>query len=321
MTLSVIVVIASDTVRRQANAGHLRHCLQGLRTQRDSPALEIVVPHLPGVSGLDVLAREFPDVRFLEVANLPRLPPGPYRDHHDDLRSRGLDETTGSVVAMLEDHEVPDPQWAAGIVAAHTTHRHAAIGGAVENMVDRPLNQAVWLCDFGYYMNPVPEGSSRQASDVNVSYPRETLDDVADVWRRRFNERRVHAALMARGHRLALSSGIVVYQRRVGLEVQEAVVERFTWGRSYAATRAEAWGVARRLLYACGAVVLPVVLVSRILKIVIGRGRLSLAMLTAMPWVGLLSVAWSIGECVGYVLAHESPAAAAETDIEAVRTS
>src|SRR5829696_2935948 len=111
MTLSVVIVMASDTVRRPAHAGHLRHCLHGLRLQRHAPALDIVVPHLPGVSGIEALTREFPDVRFFEVSNLPPLPRGPYRDHHDDLRSRGLEVTRGPVVAMLEDHEVPDPHW------------------------------------------------------------------------------------------------------------------------------------------------------------------------------------------------------------------
>ena len=321
MTLSVVIVMASDTVRRPAHAGHLRHCLHGLRLQRHAPALDIVVPHLPGVSGIEALTREFPDVRFFEVSNLPPLPRGPYRDHHDDLRSRGLEVTRGPVVAMLEDHEVPDPHWCVRIVAAHAASRHAAIGGAVENLVDRPLNLAVCLCDFGYYLNPVPEGSSRVASDVNVSYRREALDDVADVWRSRFNERRVHAALLAAGHTLALSSGVVVYQRRAGLGAKEAIVERFIWGRSYAATRAQAWGIARRLLYAVGAGVLPVVLMARIVKTVIVRGRLSPAMLAALPWVCVLSVAWSAGECGGYALLRETTAFAAETDIEAVRTS
>ena len=31
MTLSVVIVIASDTVRRPSHVGHLRHCLQGLQ--------------------------------------------------------------------------------------------------------------------------------------------------------------------------------------------------------------------------------------------------------------------------------------------------
>ena len=222
---------------------------------------------------------------------------------------------------MLEDHEVPDPHWASRMMAAHAATTHSAVGGAIENGIDRPLNQAVCLCDFVQYLNPLPEGPSRIASDVNVSYKREALNGVFTAWRSRFNERRVHKALLTRGHRLVLSRGIVVYQRRAGLGAKHAIVERFTWGRSYAASRADAWGIARRLLYAAAASALPAVLVARIVRTVIARRRLSPVILASLPWVCLLSAAWALGESAGYVLARESKAFAAEADIETVRTS
>lgn len=322
MTLSVVIVIASDTVRRPAHAGYLRSCLQGLREQRDASALDVVVPHLPGVSGIADLVREFPDVRFLEISDLPRLPRGPYRDHHDDLRTRGIRVTTGPVVAMLEDHEVPDAHWAARIVSAHASTSHVAIGGAVENAVDRPLNCAVCLCDFAAYLNPLPAGPSAVATDVNVSYKREALEDVSHAWSRRFNERGVHAALMALGQTLALSPGIIVYQRRLGLRVGEALVERFAWGRSYAATRAATWGTVRRLIFGAGTVALPAVLLARIVSTVIARGRFTPAILAALPWVAVLSAAWSLGECAGYVIRRDAAAEfAARPKVGTVGTS
>jgi hypothetical protein len=322
MILSVVIVIASDTVRRPAHGGYLRGCLRGLREQRDAPALEIVVPHLPGLDGLAALVREFPEVRFLEAVDLPRLPDGPYRDHHDVLRTRGIRVTTGPLVALLEDHEVPDAHWAARLVSAHMASGHAAVGGAVENGVDRPLNRAVCLCDFARYLNPVPAGPSPVASDVNVAYKRPALDDVSSSWRRRFDERNVHAALIARGHTLALSPEVIVYQRRAGLRAAEALVERFTWGRSYAATRAATWPRARCLLYAAATGALPAVLVARIVTTVVARGRLTLKILAALPWTGVLAIAWSLGECAGYAMRDRSPSLlAAGTNAGAVETS
>ena len=322
MILSVVIVIASDTVRRPAHAGYLRGCLQGLREQSGAPALEIVVPHLPGVRCLDELAREFPEVRFLEIADLPPMPPGPYRNHHDDLRSRGIRVTTGPLVALLEDHEVPDAHWAARLVAAHAGTSHAAVGGAVENVINRPLNRAVWLCDFARYLNPLPAGPSLVASDVNVAYRRRALDDVSESWTRRFNERSVHEALIARGHTLALSPEVVVYQRRAGLRAADAVVERFAWGRSYAATRAAAWSRARCLMYGAGTAVLPVLLVARVVASVAARRRFTPAILAALPWTVALAVAWSLGECAGYAMPDRLPAIfPARTNVGAVGTS
>jgi hypothetical protein len=322
MILSVVIVIASDTVRRPAHAGYLRRCLQGLREQHEAPALEIVVPHLPGVRGLDDLAREFPEVRFLEVADLPPLPRGPYRNHHDDLRSRGIRVTTGPLIALLEDHEVPDRHWAARLVAAHAGTSHAGVGGAVENVIDRPLSRAVWLCDFARYLNPLPAGPSPVASDVNVAYKRRALEDVSESWTRRFNERTVHEALIARGHTLALSPEVIVYQRRAGLRAADAVVERFAWGRSYAATRAATWSRARCLLYAAGTAVLPAVLVARIVAAVAARRRVTPALLAALPWTAVLAAAWSLGECAGYAVPDRVPAISlARTNVGAVETS
>ena len=306
MTLSVVIVIASDTVRRPGHAGHLRHCLEGLRAQLDAPALDVVVPHLPGVAGLADLARDFPDVRFVEVPDLPHLPRGPYREHHDELRSRGIVVTGGPLIALLEDHEVPASDWAARIVAAHASSAAAAVGGAIENALHSPLAVAVWLCDFARYLNPVPQGASVVASDVNVAYKREALEAVFESWSARFNERKVHAALLARGDTLALSPAIIVYQRRAGLRIADSLIERFIWGRSYGASRCAGWGRGRRLLFATGTAALPLVLVTRIVRTVVVRGRLSPTIVAALPWVCLLSAAWSFGECLGYVRPGES---------------
>jgi hypothetical protein len=322
MTLSVVVVIASDTLRRPGHVGHLRHCLRGLHAQQDAPPLEIVVPHLSGVLGLQPLAGEFPAVRFLEVGDVSRgIARGPYREHHDELRSRGMAATAGDLIALLEDHEVPDPRWAAEIAAAHAASRHAAIGGAVENAIARPLNLAVCLSDFSHYLNPVPAGPSRTATDVNVSYKRAPLEAIAPVWRSRFHERLVHAALIAAGHTLALSPSIVVHQRRTGLTAGEALVERFVWGRSYAATRAEEWGTARRWFYAACAIALPGVLVVRVMRTAVARHRMSTAVVLSLPWLCLLSVAWSLGELTGYCGPRGSPVRAAGAEIETVQTS
>ena len=46
------------------------------------------------------------------------------------------------------------------MVVAHREY-YAAIGGAIENGVDRPLNWAVYYSDFGRYQNPFQSGESR----------------------------------------------------------------------------------------------------------------------------------------------------------------
>ena len=159
------------------------------------------------------------------------------------------------------------------------------------------------------------------ATDVNVSYKRAGLEAIAPAWRSRFHERLVHAALIAAGHTMALSPSIVVYQRRSGLTAGEALVERFVWGRSYAATRAEGWGTARRWFYAACAIALPGVLVFRVVRTVLARHRMSTAVLVSLPWLCLLSAAWSLGELTGYCRRPESRLRGAGTEIKTVQAS
>ena len=307
--LSVVIVIANDTVE-PASVEDLRGCLEALANQQNAAPAEIIVPHYSGIAGLRDLSREFPETVFLEVADLrTRAAPGRCRDHHDELRSRGIARAQGRIVALLEDHDRPAPDWCARVAAEHA-QAWEAIGGAVENAVDRPLNWAVYFCDFGKYQNPLPAGESDGATDVNVSYKRAALDAIAPVWRTVFNETVVHAELRRRGGRIALSPDIVVYQQRERLRLLPALKERYVWGRSYAATRAALEHPAMRAVRAALCPALPLVLLARMARHAFEKRRTRAAFLKALPWTALLAVAWSAGEFAGYLTARACAGAA-----------
>jgi hypothetical protein len=300
--LSVVVVIVSDTTSR-ATAAHLPECLDALSKQVGAPAIEVIVPHLVDVEGLDVVRRQFPWVRFLPAPDVVAQPGG--REHHDVLRARGLDVARGEVVGLLEDHARPDERWCASAMAAHR-QSHGGIGGAIENGVDRLLNWAVYYCDFGKYQNPVPAGETPFASDANTTYKREALEGVRWVWANGFREVVVNAALTATGWTIALDPNIVVYQNRRGLRLAATLRERFVWGRSYAVTRRALLTRGRCLAYAVLSPLLPAVLLLRMAKTAFDRGSLS-TFLTALPLIVGLLVTWSIGEGVGYVVPLHQP--------------
>jgi hypothetical protein len=294
--LSVVVVIVSDTTDR-ASAAHLADCLDALSKQLDAPTIEVIVPHLAAVDGLDAVRQRFPWVTFLPAPDVIALPGG--REHHDALRARGLAAARGEIVGLLEDHARPDSRWCASAIAAHR-QSHAGIGGAIENGIDHPLNWAVYYCDFGKYQNPLPAGESFFASDANTTYKREALDAVRPVWQDGFREVVVNAALRDAGRTIALDPGMVVYQARTGLTLRAALHERFVWGRSYAATRRALLTMPRRFAYALLAPVLPAVLLLRMAKTSNQRGSLR-SLLRALPLILLLLVTWSMGEGIGYL--------------------
>ena len=309
-TLSVVVAVVSDTTAR-ATGKHLRPCLESLTSQADPPSLEILVPHYPQMEGIEALRTGFPQVRFLEIAGLKRYTGAPgNREHHNELRAHGVAAARGKLIALIEDHGVADTNWCRGIVEAHAATPAAAVGGAIENRIDRALNWAVYFCDFGQYGNPVPPGDAAAASDANVSYKRAALESVRGVWEEVFHEGAVNHALRLRGERLILAPELVVSQNRFGLDLGTAVKERYIWGWSYGAGRKLA-GISR-LIWAGLAPALPLLIVARIGSGAAARKRHLGAFLRSSPLVILMAAAWCWGEMIAYLtgarIAEELPA-------------
>ena len=305
--LSVVVAIVSDTTW-SPDSNHLGPCLAALKDQSGPPTLEIIVPHLPSVAGISRLREQYPDVRFLEVAGL-RSYSGRRgsREHHDELRARGLALARGHIVALIEDHGIPARDWCARIVESHRLPA-AAVGGAVENGVNRPLNWAVYFCDFLRYQNPLREGPSAFASDANVSYKRTALESIRPVWEQTFRESSVNWTLRSRGETVALAPQVVVYQHRQRLRFSPALRERFVWGRSYAASRVAQQASNRRVFWALFAPGLPILILTRMAVMVIRKRRPFAVFLKALPLTGMLLVGWSWGEFVGYITARANSA-------------
>lgn len=302
--LSVVVVIVSDTTEQRAGTANLAVCLEALSKQIDAPPLEVIVPHHPETEGIEDLRKGFPQVIFTAVAGLRTSPRrGGSREHHDVLRARGLAAARGDVIGLLEDHGRPDEHWCANVVAAHRG-TYAAIGGAIENGIDRPLNWAVYYCDFGRYQRPFPPGESSFASDANVTYKRSALEAIRTTWVKSFREVMVNGTLRSRGEKVALQADIVVYQNRRNLRLGAALLERFVWGRSYAANRTAQLRGRERAAYAVLSPLLPVILLLRMAETAWSRRRHFAKFLRAFPLTAMLVTVWSIGEGVGYATAR-----------------
>jgi hypothetical protein len=302
--LSVVVTIASDTVH-EPSVDHLRPCLQSLAQQRNPPAMEVIVPHQPGVHAMNRLRTEFPAVRFLEIGDLKRYTGrSGSREHHNELRARGVAAARAEIIALTEDHAIADPDWCSSIIEAHSkpdTHGKpvAAVGGAIENAAPGLLNWAVYFREFGQYQNPVRENEAFGPSDVNASYKRCALAVIRDVWSDTFEERAVNRAIRASGRRISFSSRVVVYQKRMNLDLVTAVKERWIWGKSYGAWRGLS-GLTR-FVWAGMSLGLPVVLVVRAAATVVRKRRNTGVFLKALPLLILITAAWCGGEMSAYI--------------------
>jgi hypothetical protein len=300
LQLSVVVAIVSDTMSERADTTHLRGCLEALHRQINPPPMEVIVPYHPRTAGIDSLRTEFPTVTFLCADDLDNLQVKGDQQHHQALRARGVACAHGDIVGLVEDVGHPDPHWCSEAVAVHQLD-YAAVGGAIENGIDRSINWAVYFCDFGRYQNPLDEGSTAFASDANITYKRRALDSVRPIWEQAFHEPDVNAALVARSQRIGLSPRLIVYQHRAGLEPMSALKERVIWARSYAANRRKTLGSLRRGAYLALSPLLPIILLSRMTLNVIHKGRTAGAFARALPLTTCLTVAWAWGEMLGYL--------------------
>jgi len=193
---------------------------------------------------------------------------------------------------------------AASVVAAHRKGSRG-VGGAIENGVDKALNWAVYYCDFGRYQNPVPAGDTPFASDANTIYKRADLESVRPVWNEAFREVVVNDALKSRGKSIVLDPEIIVYQNRRGLKLGAALHERFSWGRSYAATRLALLTTPKRFAYAALSPVLPALLTVRMARTAWSRKRHFPEFVRSVPFLVPLLISWSVGETIGYLVPHK----------------
>jgi hypothetical protein len=296
-SLSVIITIVSG-------GEALRRCLTALQPQTEASDAEVIVPYDDWSRDAAELAGEFPAVRFHRIADLgaaadPAVPAHAHR-LYDRRRAVGLGAARGDLLAMTEDHAVPAADWCRQIRAAHA-QPYAVIGGAIENAVDRPLNWALYYCDFGRYGRPFPAGPAAYVSDVNVSYKRSALESVRILWSDAYHETTLHWALRARGEVLFLDPRLVVYQHRPAMRLAQAYRERIDWGRMFAETRAAEGGSGRALAWAAGTPALPVVLLVRMLRHMRRQGRSAGQIWRTLPLAFVLLTGWAVGELSGYV--------------------
>lgn len=298
--LSIVITIVSG-------ARHLEACLLALLDQENCnpDKIEIIVPFDEQDRNIRSLESGFPAVIFHPTRMSVDAPARLSHEHFDELRSVGLHLARGKIIALLVDHEAPAPDWCCKMLEAHTLP-HAAIGGAVENRIDRPINWATYFFDFGRYQMPLKSGASLFLTDVNIAYKRHALDRIRPVWEHSFHEPHIHAALLANGETLWLSSDIIVYQNRLKLALPEVIRERRVWGRYFAGNRLAGKGLLKRAAYCVLSPAVPVIILTKMVSNVLKKKRLRRKFFQVLPYTLLLTFAWSWGEFTGYLTGKPS---------------
>jgi len=269
----------------------LARCLNALANQEAAPAIDIIVPFDDSYPDVVSLKSDFPALQFISV---------PGQHTYAELRSVGVKQAHGRIVAITEDHCIPAPQWAAEIMKAHEKEV-TAVGGPVDKAVpDSALNWSLYFADYVRYANPMPAGETHQLTDCNVTYKRDKLQTIASVWQDEFHEPELHGAIEAQGDMLWFSPGVLVEQQR-SIRLGDAVRDRYTFGRLFGGRRAMSASMGQRLAYLLISIILPLLLMVRIAQNVFGKGRYKSEFFRSLLYIILLSFMWAWGEFIGYL--------------------
>jgi hypothetical protein len=240
-------------------------------------------------------------------------------DHADDLyavcfvetpvhslamaRAAAVPRTTATVIAFAEDHSFPEPGWSVALVDAHD-RGFAGVAPRMKNA--NPGTAVSWAAMFLHFGGALEPGRGFEtdypAASHNMSYRRDVLLELGDrLGELLLAELFLHEALRARGHRLWVEPGAAT--RHINMS-RLAPVLHHAWlgGRLYGGLRRSfgAWPLARRLAYAGGAPLIPLLRLTRVLRD-IRRTRLGPALPRLLPPMLAMLALHAAGEAAGYL--------------------
>jgi glycosyltransferase involved in cell wall biosynthesis len=291
----------------------IRKTIRHLRTQTVSRQLEIViVTQSKGALGLDdAEIADFLRVRVVEVEAILPL---------SVALAAGIRQASAPVIVTAESHSYPGPGWGQALIEAHK-QPWVAVGPVIGNAnPDSIISWANLFLDYGGCVETTAVGEVDYLPGHNTSYKREIILQYGSKLEAMMDsEILLHWDMRSKGYRLLLEQAAKTYHLNVN-RLSSWLSERFYTGRRFAATRARDWSPLRRLLYAGGAPLIPLVRLSRVLQdIRSSTRRRELLPRVVPPLIVGLTVS-ALGELIGYVFgAGEAVERLAKMELHKVR--
>jgi len=235
--LSVVLVAGGGLAGIARTMRHLR-----AQTARDR--IELIVVAESGTLDAAALGGDaFAACRVVEVGPITQ---------RGDAAAKGIRAATAPVVAMIEDHSYPEPEWAAALVRAHEGP-WTVVGPVVANA--NPDYTASWVnyvLSYGIFAPPLDAGARDLLPWHNSAYKRDALAPFGDrlgallEW-----EGWLQDELRASGHAMYLEPAARTHHANVS-RAWSTVGLNLQRGRILGAQRAarERWPYWRRLLQA-----------------------------------------------------------------------
>ncbi len=263
--------------------------LRALDAQPERPRMEVIVVEAVGGATRQSLRNHRPGVVIIEVDEKRTIPA---------LRHMGVRRAKGDLVAILEDHGEVAPDWAGALLEAHK-EPWGAVGGVVENGREGLVNWAAFFCEYTPYMGPVAEGESGDLPGNNIAYKRPHLLRHAHELEQGRWESWINDKLRLDGVPIASTNKAVVRHIKP-FRLGHFLVQRFHFARSYAGMRRVDQSGLKRLIYGFGSFALPAMLMLRVTRTALAKGRHLGRFVASMPLIALFYTVGAAGESIGY---------------------
>jgi hypothetical protein len=300
-TPQISVILPTDAFQT------IRLALKALREERDSIELIIIGPFLSASVLHEEALAGFCAVHVIEWGETTDL---------SLMRAAGIRAATAPVVYLAETHSFPQPGWVQPIVAAHRGPWAVVMPGIANANPDTAVSWAQLVTDYGPWLQELPARVIDRFPTWPTSYKRDLLLAFGDRLAELLTQGdALVRALSEAGHRFYFEPAARVAHLNMSLH-GPWMRERYYNGVSIASSRMGGWPWGKRLIYICGAPLIPAVLLFRArkgLQACLGSVRMLLWVIPAIAATSLLS---AMGEAAGYAGFSAKAAHQAMTEYE-----
>jgi GT2 family glycosyltransferase len=221
---------------------------------------------------------------------------------HGADRAEGVRHAVAPIVALIEDHAVPAPEWAEALIEAHRGP-WGAVGYAFAIRHSHSwVNRGALVSEAGQWMHPARRGEAASLSGTNVSYKREVLDSIEDLPGFLIYDVELNDQLTRRGHRMFLEPRALIWHEYF-TSLRILVAANFGHGRLFALTNSGDWSIWRRIAWALGTPLsAPLVRGWRLARTLPRRPAVWPKVAAALPVVVSAYAGAAAGESIGYLL-------------------
>jgi len=292
----VSIIIASFS-----SISHLTKCLKSLQPIANNT--EVIVSTI--FSDTEVKELQEPKVRFIYNDEERYLDSIALQETLVfRLRTKGIKEAKGEVIALIEDHCEATHNWTKTMQEALKNKNCIAGGPVMNNATGGLYSWALYWSEYAAMMPPLPINGLSYLSAVNSAYHKDALNGCKSVWKNGFYDNEVHDSLIEHGATyLPVKEASVVTD--LPFTFKRALVHLYTGGKRYGNYRGGSnWSI-KRILRLFATFLVPSVLLFRVYKLVRKRQpNLTFTLIKSSPILYLLLCSWGLGEFTGVLLNH-----------------